>query len=130
MRLLVNQQLVPFPMRSKSISLEQSCYEKSQATVVTSQYYLLFRRLKTKTKADLEKCFPFSISIAICLNINFFFSQIIFNINNLIALRSTNQITEILHLNAKVISKLEKSNFQKWQNSIFNGPYIAKKTFA
>ena len=42
MRFLVNHQLVPIAIQSKSISLEQICYKRSQGIVVTSLNCLLF----------------------------------------------------------------------------------------
>ena len=55
MRLLVNHQLIPLPIRPKSISLELSRYERSQAIVGTfvSLHYLLFST--PKNKKDLKR---------------------------------------------------------------------------
>ena len=44
---------------------------------------------------DLEKCYQFSVSIEISLNLKVCFSLETHKFNKLIALRSTNQITEI-----------------------------------
>ena len=47
-RLLINQRLIPVAMQSKSISLEQICYKRSQGIVVTSLHCLLFSTSKSK----------------------------------------------------------------------------------
>ena len=44
---------------------------------------------------NLEKCYQCSVEIEISLDLKVYFSQVACKINNLIALRSTNQITEI-----------------------------------
>ena len=44
---------------------------------------------------DLEKCYQCSVNIEISLALKVYFSLVTRKINNLIALRSTNQITEI-----------------------------------
>ena len=96
MRLLVNHQPFPFPMRLKSASFEQSYYERSQAIALTSQYFLLLSTSKNKKpKTDLEKYYQCSIRFEISLDLKVCFSLVTYKINNLIALRSTNQITEI-----------------------------------
>ena len=51
MRLLVNCRILP-----KSISLEQSCYERSQAVEVASLDCLFFD-VKKGPKTDFEKCY-------------------------------------------------------------------------
>ena len=47
-RLLINHRLIPVAMQSKSISLEQICYKRSQGIVVTSLHCLLFSTSKSK----------------------------------------------------------------------------------
>ena len=49
MRLLLNHQFILFSIQSKSISIEQGFYERSQTIVVTSLRYLIFLMSKTKT---------------------------------------------------------------------------------
>ena len=44
---------------------------------------------------NLEKCYQCSVNIEISLDLKVYFSQVTCKINNLIALRSTNQIIEI-----------------------------------
>ena len=44
---------------------------------------------------NLEKSYQCSVNIEISLDLKVYFSLVTFKINNLIALRSTNQITEI-----------------------------------
>ena len=44
---------------------------------------------------NLEKCYQCSVNIEISLDLKVYFSLVMCEINNLIALRSTNQITEI-----------------------------------
>ena len=56
--LMVNHQLIPFPIRTKSTSLEQSCFDRSKSIVVTSLYCLFFRYQKTKTKNGPRKVLP------------------------------------------------------------------------
>ena len=53
MRLLVNHQLISDPIHSKSISLEQICYKRTQVITVTSLHSLLFRR--EKKNKDLKR---------------------------------------------------------------------------
>ena len=47
---------------------------------------------------NLEKCYQCSVNIEISLDLKVYFSLVTCKINNLIALRSTNQITEIFAL--------------------------------
>ena len=44
---------------------------------------------------NLEKCYQCSVNIEISLDLKVYFSLVTFKINNLIALRSTNQIIEV-----------------------------------
>ena len=92
--LLVNHKLIPIPMQSKRFSLKQSCYERSKVIVVTSVYCLLFSTSINKdlTKMDLEKCYQFSLSIEVSLDLKVCF--ILVTYKDLIALRLTNQVTE------------------------------------
>ena len=50
---------------------------------------------KQRPKANLEKCYQCSVNIEISLDLKVYFSLETCKINNLIALHSTNQITEI-----------------------------------
>ena len=52
---------------------------------------------KQGPKTNLEKCYQYSADIDISLDLKVYFSLVTCKINNLIALRSTNQIIEILH---------------------------------
>ena len=52
---LVIRQDIPFVIRPKTISLEQSCYERSQAIVVTSVYCLLFPTSENKDQKWILK---------------------------------------------------------------------------
>ena len=95
MRLLVNHQLIPVPIQSNSISLEQMLLKISiycsNFTVLSS----LFDVKKERPTMNLEKYYQFSVNIEISLDIKVYFSLVTCKINNLIALRLTNQITEI-----------------------------------
>ena len=55
MRLLITHQLIPLPTRPKSISLEKSCYGRSQAIVVTSLFGLFFSTSKNKDLKRISK---------------------------------------------------------------------------
>ena len=46
---------------------------------------------------NLEKCYQCRVKIEISLDLKVYFSLVTCKINNLITLRSTNQIIEILH---------------------------------
>ena len=46
MRLLVNHQSIPIAIQSKSISLEQICYKRSQGIVLTSLHESVIKDLK------------------------------------------------------------------------------------
>ena len=90
MRLLVNNQLIPISIQSKSISLEQICYCRN-FTVLCS--FLDVKKERPKT--NFEKCYQCNINIEISVDLKVYFSLVTCKINNLIALRSTNQIIEI-----------------------------------
>ena len=45
---MVNQQPIPIAVQSKSISLEQICYKRSQGIVVTALHCFLFPTSKNK----------------------------------------------------------------------------------
>ena len=96
MRLLANHQPFPLQIRPKSISFEKSCYERSEVIVVTSLYCLLF---STSIKKDLKRisisASNVTIRFEISLDLKVCSSLVTYKINNLIALRSTNRITEI-----------------------------------
>ena len=96
MRLLANHQPFPLQIPPKSISFEKSCYERSEVIVVTSLYCLLF---STSIKKDLKRisisASNVTIRFEISLDLKVCSSLVTYKINNLIALRSTNRITEI-----------------------------------
>ena len=50
---------------------------------------------KQRPKTNLEKFYQFSVNTEISLDLKVYFSLVTCKINNLIALRSTNQIIEI-----------------------------------
>ena len=50
---------------------------------------------KQRPKTNLEKCYQCSVNIEISLDLKICFSLVTYKINNLIALHSTNQTTEI-----------------------------------
>ena len=50
---------------------------------------------KQRPTMNLEKCYQYSAKIEISLDLKVYFSLVTCKINNLIALRSTNQIIEI-----------------------------------
>ena len=93
MRLLINHQLILILIQSKRISyllLKISKYRRN-FTVLSS----FFDVKKQRPKTNLEKCYQGSVNIEIYLDLKVYFSLVTCKINNLIALRSTNQITEI-----------------------------------
>ena len=96
MRLLANHQPFPLQITPKSISFEKSCYERSEVIVVTSLYCLLF---STSIKKDLKRisisASNVTIRFEISLDLKVCSSLVTYKINNLIALRSANRITEI-----------------------------------
>ena len=55
MRLLVNDQLNVIAIQSKSISLEQICYKRSQGIFEPSLQYLLFSTSKNKNLKRISK---------------------------------------------------------------------------
>ena len=50
---------------------------------------------KQRPTMNLEKCYKCSVNIGIYLDLKVYFSLVTCKTNNLIALRSTNQMTEI-----------------------------------
>ena len=50
---------------------------------------------KQKPKTNFEKCYQCSVNIEIFLDLKVYFSLVMSKIDNLIALRSTNQVTKI-----------------------------------
>ena len=96
MRLLVNHQPFPLRIRPKSISFEKSCYERSEVIAVTSLYCLLFSTSINKDLKRISKSASnVSIRFEIFLDLKVCSSLVTYKINNLIALRSANRITEI-----------------------------------
>ena len=63
MRLLINHQLILMAIHSKSISLEQICYKRSQGIVLTSLHCILFSTPKHRPKTNLEKCYQCSVTL-------------------------------------------------------------------
>ena len=95
MQLLVKHQLIPITMQPKSISLEQICYKRSQGTAVASLHCLLSLTSKNKDlRTNLEKG-NLVLLFEFLWTSKFIFFFFFIKINNLITLRSTNQITEI-----------------------------------
>ena len=93
MRLLVNHQLMPFPVRPRSTSFQQSSSRRSQAIVVTVFFFSDVKKQRHKT--GLEKYYQHSVSIENSVDLKVCFSLLTYKVNNLLALRSTNQITGI-----------------------------------
>ena len=54
-----------------------------------------FEVKKQRPTMNLEKCYEYSANIETSLDLKVYFSLVTCKINNLIALRPTNQITEI-----------------------------------
>ena len=50
---------------------------------------------KQRPTMDLKKCYQYSVNIEISLDLKVYFTLVACKINNLIELRSTNQIIEI-----------------------------------
>ena len=93
MRLLINHQLILILIQSKRISyllLKISKYRRN-FTVLSS----FFDVKKQRPKTNLEKCYQCSVNIEISLDLKVYFSLVTCEINNLTALRLTNQIIEI-----------------------------------
>ena len=74
MRLLVNHQFIPIAIQPKSITFEQVCYKRSQGIVTTSLHCLFFQCQKRRPKTNLEKCYQYSVSIEISLDLKVCFS--------------------------------------------------------
>ena len=55
MRLLVNHQLISIAIQPKSISIEQTCYKRSQGIAITSLHCLLFLTSKNKHQKRISK---------------------------------------------------------------------------
>ena len=95
-RLLVDHQLISIAIQPRSISLQHICYSRCQVIAVTSLYCLLFWTSKNK---DLKQISKSAANVVLALKF-LWTSKFVFplwrtKINNLIALRTTNQITEI-----------------------------------
>ena len=91
MRWLVNHQLTPIQIQPKSKSLLSKSVIKDLN--VLPLYCLPFSTSKNKDLQQISK----SAYIEISLDLKVYFSLVTCKINNLIALRSTNQTTKILH---------------------------------
>ena len=65
MRLLVSHQFIPIVIESKSISLEQISYERSQGIVATSLSALssFLDIEKQRPKMNLKKCYQRSVTL-------------------------------------------------------------------
>ena len=99
MRFLVHHRLIPFAIQPKSISPEQICYKKSQDIILSSLRCLLFSTSKNKSRKYLKRISKSATYVVLALK-SLWTSKFVFpwwriEIYNLIALRSTNQITEI-----------------------------------
>ena len=96
MRLLVNHQFIPMAIQPKNISFEQICYTRFQCITTTSLHCLLFWTSKNK---DLKPISKSATNVVLQLKFlgtsNVCFTLVAIKITNLIALRSTNQMTEI-----------------------------------
>ena len=68
MRLLVNHQLIQIAMQSKSISLEQISYKRSQGIAITSLHSSFFDVKKQGPTTNPENSYQCSISIEISLD--------------------------------------------------------------
>ena len=96
MRLLVNHQLIPVAIEPKSISLEQIYYKRSQGIATTSLHCLLFSTSKNKEQKRIWKSATNVMeALKFILASKFVFPSNVSEINNLITLRSTNEIIEI-----------------------------------
>ena len=87
MRLLVNRQLI---LTYSNLILKISMYWRN-FTVLSS----LFEVKKQRPKMNFKKSYQCSVNIEISLDLKVYFSLVTCKISNLIALLSTNQITEI-----------------------------------
>ena len=85
MRLLVNHQPILIAIQSKSSRFCRNFTALSSFSDVKKQ----------RPKTNLEKCYQCSVNIEISLDLKVCFSLVTYKINNLIALRSTNHISEI-----------------------------------
>ena len=95
-QLLVNHQLIPISIQSKSILLEQILLE--QISMYCPNFTVLssfFDVKKQRPTMNLEKSSQFCVNIEISLDLKVYFSLVMCKINNLIALRSNNQIIKI-----------------------------------
>ena len=68
MRLLVNHQLIQIAMQSKSISLEQISYKRSQGIAITSLHSSFFDVKKQRSTTNPENSYQCSVSIEISLD--------------------------------------------------------------
>ena len=82
-------------MQPERIFLAQICYKRSHGITVTYCIIFFFCVEKQRPKTNLEKSYECSVSIEISLDLKVCSSLVSGKINNLIALRLTNQITEI-----------------------------------
>ena len=73
MRLLVNHQLIPLAIQSKSISPEQICYKSTQGIAITSLRCLLFSTSKNK---DLKQILESATNVEISLDLKICFSLV------------------------------------------------------
>ena len=96
MQLLVKHQVILIAIQPKSISLKQIYYKRSQGVAVISLHSLLFSMSKNK---DLKPISKSATNVVLQLKFlwtsNVCFTLVTIKITNLIALRSTNQMTEI-----------------------------------
>ena len=75
MELLVNNQVTLIAIQSKSISLEQICYKRSQGIAVTSLHCFLFVDVKKqRPKTNLEKCYHVVLALKLLWTTKIVFS--------------------------------------------------------
>ena len=99
MRLPVNHQLIPIPIQSKIIYLKQiynyNIYKISKYCRNFTVLSPLFDVKKQRPKTNFQRCYQCSVNSENSLDLKVCFPLVTCKINNLIALRSTNQVAEI-----------------------------------
>ena len=76
MRLLVNHQLIPIPIQSKSISLEQMLLKISMYCRNSILLSSFFDVKKQRPTMNLEKCYQCSVNIEISLDLKVYCSLV------------------------------------------------------
>ena len=99
MRLPVNHQLIPIPVQSKIIYLKQiynyNIYKISKYCRNFTVLPPLFDVKKQRPKTNFQRRYQCSVNSENSLDLKVYFPLVTCKINNLIALRSTNQFAEI-----------------------------------